>query len=91
MSPFEFAARVRMMIQIMPRREQTLRLLALGNLALVVAVMVTVGASLLLWVALALAVISVLAAAVELVVMALDDSNFEIIPPPASFGEKEDR
>lgn len=45
MSPLEFAARVRMMIQIMPRREQTLRLLALGNLALLVTVMVTVGAS----------------------------------------------
>lgn len=90
MSPLEFAARVRMMIQIMPRREQTLRLLALGNLALLVTVMVTVGASPLLWVALALAVIGVLAAVTELVLLALDDNNFEIIPPTTfSFDHQE--
>lgn len=89
----EFTARMRMMIQTMPHREQALRLLALGTLALVVTIMVTVGASLILWVALALVVISVLAAAVELVVMALDDNNFQITPPTTfSFDyEEEDR
>lgn len=73
----EFVARVRMMIQTMPRREQVLRLWALGNLALVVAIMLVVGASPILWAALALVMISVLAAATELVVMALDDRDFE--------------
>lgn len=87
----ECVARVRMMIQTMPRREQVLRLVVLGNLVLVVAILVAVGASLILWAALALAVISVLAAATELVVMALDDRNFEIIPPTTfSFGHKEE-
>lgn len=92
MTTAEFAARVRMMIQTMPRPEQALRLVTLGNLPLVVTIMLAVGASPILWAALALAVIGVLAAAVHLTALALDDNNFQITPPPAptSFDHKEE-